>query len=104
MVIGKTKQLGINIVAFGLNDFLKDQLKKGKKFYIEGRIDHNSYEKDGQNKILYQYYFRLLMVLFLWIEKMIILQEHLHLQVAHLPKSAPMPNKESDDTADDLPF
>ncbi len=39
-----------NIVAFGLNDFLKNQLKKGKKFYIEGRIDHNSYEKDGQTK------------------------------------------------------
>jgi len=39
-----------NIVAFGLNDFLKDQLKKGKKFYIEGRIDNNRYEKDGQTK------------------------------------------------------
>jgi single-strand DNA-binding protein len=39
-----------NIVAFGLNDFLKDQLKKGKKFYIEGRIDHQTYEKDGQTK------------------------------------------------------
>ena len=39
-----------NITAFGLNDFLKDQLKKGKKFYIEGRIDHSSYEKDGQTK------------------------------------------------------
>lgn len=39
-----------NVTAFGLNDFLKDQLKKGRKFYIEGRIDHNSYEKDGQTK------------------------------------------------------
>ena len=39
-----------NITAFGLNDYLKDQLIKGKKFYIEGRIDHQSYEKDGQTK------------------------------------------------------
>ncbi len=36
-----------NIVAFGLSDFYKDGLKKGKKFYIEGRITHNTYEKDG---------------------------------------------------------
>ncbi|PIQ09337.1 MAG: single-stranded DNA-binding protein [Ignavibacteriales bacterium CG18_big_fil_WC_8_21_14_2_50_31_20] len=39
-----------NITAFGLNDFLKDKLKKGAKVYVEGRIDHNSYEKDGQTK------------------------------------------------------
>ena len=39
-----------NVTAFGLNDFLKDQLKKGRKFYIEGRIDHQTYEKDGQTK------------------------------------------------------
>jgi len=39
-----------NITAFGLNDFTKDQLKKGAKVYVEGRIDHNSYEKDGQTK------------------------------------------------------
>ena len=37
-----------NIVAFGLSDFFKDALKKGKKFYIEGRISKRSYEdKDG---------------------------------------------------------
>ncbi len=36
-----------NIVAFGLSDFYKDGLKKGKKFYIEGRITHNTFEKDG---------------------------------------------------------
>lgn len=39
-----------NVTAFGLNDFLKDQLKKGAKFYVEGRIDHQRYEKDGQTK------------------------------------------------------
>ena len=36
-----------NIVAFNLSDFYKDSLKKGKKFYIEGRISKRSYEKDG---------------------------------------------------------
>ena len=39
-----------SVTAFGLNDFLKDQLKKGKKFYVEGRIDHNKYTKDGIDK------------------------------------------------------
>jgi len=39
-----------NVTAFGLNDFLKDQLKKGAKVYVEGRIDHQRYEKDGQTK------------------------------------------------------
>ncbi len=39
-----------NVTAFGLNDFLKDQLKKGAKVYVEGRIDHQQYEKDGQTK------------------------------------------------------
>ncbi len=39
-----------NIVTFGLNDFTKDRLKKGAKVYVEGRIDHNKYEKDGETK------------------------------------------------------
>jgi single-strand DNA-binding protein len=37
-----------NVVAFGLSDFYKDALKKGKKFYIEGRLSKRNYEdKDG---------------------------------------------------------
>jgi single-strand DNA-binding protein len=39
-----------NIVAFGLNDFIKDQLKRGAKVYVEGRLDYQQYEKDGQTK------------------------------------------------------
>lgn len=39
-----------NIVAFGLSDFFRDGLKKGARFYIEGRITHNSYEKDGNKR------------------------------------------------------
>jgi single-strand DNA-binding protein len=37
-----------NIVAFNLSDYYKEQLKKGKKFYIEGRISKNEYtDKEG---------------------------------------------------------
>ncbi len=37
-----------NIVAYGLSDFFKDSLKKGKKFYVEGRISKRDYtDKDG---------------------------------------------------------
>jgi len=38
-----------NVVLWGASDFLKSNLKKGKKFYIEGRISKRDYEnKDGQ--------------------------------------------------------
>ncbi|PID59553.1 MAG: single-stranded DNA-binding protein [Ignavibacteriae bacterium] len=38
-----------NIVLFGASDFLKSNLKKGKKFYVEGRLNKRDYEnKDGQ--------------------------------------------------------
>jgi len=38
-----------NIVLFGASDYLKANLKKGKKFYVEGRINKRDYEnKDGQ--------------------------------------------------------
>lgn len=38
-----------NIVIFGASDFLKGNLKKGKKFYVEGRLSKRDYEnKDGQ--------------------------------------------------------
>ncbi len=33
-----------NIVAFNLSDFLKENLKKGKKVYLEGRLTNRSYE------------------------------------------------------------
>ena len=38
-----------NVVLFGASDYLKGNLKKGKKFYIEGRLSKRDYEnKDGQ--------------------------------------------------------
>ncbi|MHB8580186.1 MAG: single-stranded DNA-binding protein [Ignavibacteriaceae bacterium] len=37
-----------NIVAFNLSDYYKDNLKKGKKFYIEGRLTKRDYtDKEG---------------------------------------------------------
>lgn len=37
-----------NIVSWNLPDFLKDSLKKGKKFYVEGRISKRDYtDKEG---------------------------------------------------------
>ena len=38
-----------NVVVFGASDFLKGNLKKGRKFYVEGRLSKRDYEnKDGQ--------------------------------------------------------
>ena len=40
-----------NIVSFNLPDFYKEGLKKGKKFYVEGRLTKRDYtDKDGQKK------------------------------------------------------
>jgi single-strand DNA-binding protein len=37
-----------NIVSFNLSDYMKENLKKGRKFYIEGRISKRDYtDKDG---------------------------------------------------------
>lgn len=37
-----------NIVSFSLSDYMKDNLKKGKKFYVEGRISKRDYtDKEG---------------------------------------------------------
>jgi len=37
-----------NVVAFGLSDYYKDVLKKGKKVYVEGRLSKRDYtDKEG---------------------------------------------------------
>ena len=37
-----------NITSFNLSDFFKDNLKKGKKFYVEGRLQKREYtDKEG---------------------------------------------------------
>jgi len=40
-----------NITSFNISDFFKDNLKKGKKFYVEGRITKREYnDKDGNKR------------------------------------------------------
>jgi single-strand DNA-binding protein len=37
-----------NVTCFNLSDFFKENLKKGKKFYVEGRISKRDYtDKEG---------------------------------------------------------
>lgn len=37
-----------NVVAFNLSDYFKDNLKKGKKVYVEGRLTKRDYtDKEG---------------------------------------------------------
>jgi len=37
-----------NIVSFNLSDYMKENLRKGRKFYIEGRLSKRDYtDKDG---------------------------------------------------------
>ena len=37
-----------NIVSFNLSDYFKENLKKGKKIYVEGRLSKREYtDKDG---------------------------------------------------------
>ena len=37
-----------NCVAFNLSEFYQNAIKKGAKFYVEGRKKTEEYEKDGQ--------------------------------------------------------
>ena len=40
-----------NLTGFNLSDYYKDNLKKGKKFHIEGRISKRDYnDKDGNKR------------------------------------------------------
>lgn len=44
-----------NVVAFNLSDFYKENLKKGKKVYVEGRLVSRSYEdKDKIKRTVYE--------------------------------------------------
>lgn len=40
-----------NLVGYNLSDYYKENLKKGKKFYVEGRISKRDYtDKEGVKK------------------------------------------------------
>ncbi len=41
----------INVVTYNLPEFLKDSLRRGKKFYVEGRLSIREYtDKEGVKK------------------------------------------------------
>ena len=42
-----------NVVSFNLSDYFKENLKKGKKFYVEGRLSKRDYtDKDGVKRYM----------------------------------------------------
>lgn len=42
-----------NVVSFNIPDFYKESLKKGKKFYVEGRIQKRDYtDKEGVKRYI----------------------------------------------------
>lgn len=42
-----------NVVSFNLSDYFKNQLRKGKKFYVEGRLTKRDYtDKDGIKRFM----------------------------------------------------
>ena len=70
-----------NVVAFNLNQFALDYLKKGRKINVDGRIEYNEYEKDGKKT-----YFTNIVL-----EKIVLL-------------SYEKPETPAPETKDDLPF
>ncbi len=44
-----------NVVSYNLSDFYKEQLKKGKKVFVEGRISKRSYQdKNNETKYVFE--------------------------------------------------
>jgi len=41
-----------NITAWGVSNYTVEQIKKGVKVYLEGRIENQEYEKDGVKKYI----------------------------------------------------
>ena len=38
------------VIIAPIGDYIKDRLKKGAKFFVEGRTEHTEYEKDGERR------------------------------------------------------
>lgn len=84
-----------NIVAYSLPDFLKDALKKGKKFYVEGRISKRDYtDKEGIKRYVTEV-----------ISEKLIPLEGREINSASYEKGVAEPNVDStSEEVDDLPF
>lgn len=80
-----------NIVSWNLPDFLKNGLKKGKKFYVEGRLSKREYtDKEGNKRLAVE----------VISDKIIPLQYHESHNEAQ-PDAPAVTNNQEDD---DLPF
>lgn len=90
-----------NCVAWELSDFMKEALKKGKKFYVEGRLSKRDYtDKDGVKRYVTE----------VVSDKLIPLEGKDTNGYTAPEKSSsggfesPAPDAESANTDDDLPF
>ena len=90
-----------NCVSWELSDFMKEALKKGKKFYVEGRLSKRDYtDKDGVKRYVTE----------VISDKLIPLEGRETNGYTASEKSSsgsfetPVPDTESANTDDDLPF
>ena len=83
-----------NVVSWNLSDFFKDALKKGAKFYVEGRISKRDYtDKEGIKKYIVE----------VVSEKLIPLNNDRSGQVQNNEETY-TPNVDNNKEEDDLPF
>ena len=83
-----------NVVSWNLSDFFKDALKKGAKFYVEGRISKRDYtDKEGVKKYIVE----------VVSEKLIPLNNDRSGQVQNNEETY-TPNVDNNKEEDDLPF
>ncbi len=84
-----------NVVAYSLPDFYKEALKKGKKFYVEGRISKRDYtDKDGIKRYISE----------VISEKLIPLEGRESGGESSMEKTSYEPSVDSAADVDDLPF
>lgn len=84
-----------NVVAYSLPDFYKEALKKGKKFYVEGRISKRDYtDKDGIKRYISE----------VISEKLIPLEGRENIGESSMEKTSYEPGVDASTDVDDLPF
>ncbi len=84
-----------NVVAYSLPDFYKEALKKGKKFYVEGRISKRDYtDKDGIKRYINE----------VISEKLIPLEGRENAGESSMEKTSYEPGVDTAVDVDDLPF
>lgn len=84
-----------NVVSFGLSDYFKEGLKKGKKVYVEGRLSKRSYQdKEGNTRYVTE----------IVSEKIILLESKSDSSEQSDFSDAKTSSESSTVTDDDLPF